>query len=138
MEGGIEEDGSNSMLAKLVQQAPQARVGFAANGVNAHPAVLESKALQVRRGLRFELAKRGHEPAIGGAVEQARGDFRGHGEPERVKILAMLDVRAAVEPGTCLKLLRVSSARTRKTFRNNPPARIGSRRSAGCDSAPRW
>src|SRR2546429_44920 len=36
--------------------------------------------------------KRGHEPAIRGAVEEARGDLPGHGERERVKILAMLDV----------------------------------------------
>src|SRR6266567_9575143 len=60
--------------------------------MNAHLTALEGKPLQSRRSIGFEFAKRGHEPAVCGTIEETRNNFRGRGKRKRVKILAMLDV----------------------------------------------
>jgi len=92
VEGSVEKHGSGRALAEFMEQAPEARVGFALDGVNAHLAALERKAFEFPRGVRFELAERGHKPAVCGTIEKAWSHFGRHGKRKGMKVLAMLDV----------------------------------------------
>ena len=64
IEGCVEEHRRWSALTKFVEQAPEARVGFALDGVNADLTVFKGKTLQFWRGVLPELAERGHEAAV--------------------------------------------------------------------------
>ena len=75
-----------------MEQAPEARVGLAFDGVNSDRAAFEGKAFESGRHTGFECAERSHEAAIGRAIEELRDGFSGGRKGEGVEVLAMLDI----------------------------------------------
>jgi len=74
-----------------VEQAPEAGIGFAVDGVNANGVAVEGEAFETGEGI-FEGAERGHEAAIGAAIEIFGGAFGGDGKREGMELFAVLDV----------------------------------------------
>src|SRR5947207_8312108 len=77
IEGGVEEDWSRRTLAEFVEQAPEAGIGFAFDGVNPDGTAFEGKAFESGGYARLERSERRHEAAIGRAIEELRDSFRG-------------------------------------------------------------
>ncbi len=74
-----------------MEQAPEAGIGFAVDGVNADGVAVESETFEAGERL-FEGAERGHETAVGATIEIFGGSFGGDGEREGMELFAVLDV----------------------------------------------
>src|SRR6266404_4070500 len=90
VEAGIDENGGGSGFAKFVKQLPEKRIGLFFDSVNADSRAVEGEPFETRDGI-FQIAQRGHKPAIGATIEKFVGAFSGNGKREGMKLLAMLD-----------------------------------------------
>src|SRR5438309_3535625 len=90
VEAGVDEDGGGSGFAEFVEQAPEAGIGFAVDGVNADGVAVEGEAFEAREGF-FEGSVRCHETAVGAAIEIFAGAFGGDGKREGMEFFAVLN-----------------------------------------------
>src|SRR5260370_41071561 len=74
-----------------MEQAPEARIGLTLDDVHAHEAVFEGEARESGQAA-LQNDEGSHKAAVGRAVEEASGWFGRHGQTERVKVFAVLDV----------------------------------------------